>query len=334
MDSRLIRVGALVAAVTLLALQPATARAQSVEGLKKQEAAAQAAANKAAVEVTESIGEYNRIHDEIVVLEATISAKKSKTTRLGELAVDRAVKAYKGSAFEVGQVFDSTDLLDASRRARLIGTVTKDDSETIDRLAVEMGDLRGTEKRLEALKEEQQRVIDAKRAAESALRRRLTELTAKRKALEIRLAAASQARGNFTGGPAPAPVGGLVCPIPGSAFGDSYGAPRSGGRRHKGTDMMGPHGAPLYAVVGGTVSQRAGGLAGKAIWLSGNDGNVYFYAHLSAYNGGSRSVGQGELIGFNGSTGNAAGGAPHLHFEIKIGGGPNINPYPTVRRIC
>jgi peptidoglycan LD-endopeptidase LytH len=58
---------------------------------------------------------------------------------------------------------------------------------------------------------------------------------------------------------------------------------------------------------------------------------VYFYAHLSSYVGGARSVAQGEVVGLVGMTGNAS--APHLHFEIRIGGanGQRIDPYPTLR---
>ena len=96
--------------------------------------------------------------------------------------------------------------------------------------------------------------------------------------------------------------------------------------------MFAPTGAPLVAVKAGTISHMPmNGAGGNEAYLAANDGNVYFYAHLSQYAGGPRSVSQGEVIGYVGSTGNAA--APHLHFEIRIGGanGTRIDPYPTLR---
>jgi murein DD-endopeptidase MepM/ murein hydrolase activator NlpD len=125
--------------------------------------------------------------------------------------------------------------------------------------------------------------------------------------------------------------GTIVCPVQGvSAYGDSWGAPRSGGRRHQGVDMIAPTGTPLQAVIGGFVTQKDNRLGGITISLQGDNGNRYYYAHLSAYEGVDGRVEVGQVIGYVGDTGNATG-IPHLHFEIRPNGGVPVNPYPSVR---
>jgi len=125
-------------------------------------------------------------------------------------------------------------------------------------------------------------------------------------------------------------VDAITCPMPGSAYSDTWGAPRSGGRSHEGVDMLAPMGVPIYAVVSGTVSFRQNRLGGNAASLIGDNGNRYYYAHLSSFEGQGRRVTQGDVIGYNGDTGNARG-TPHLHFEIQPGRGLAVNPTPSVR---
>jgi len=131
--------------------------------------------------------------------------------------------------------------------------------------------------------------------------------------------------------------GGLewVCPTAGSAvaFGDTWGAPRSGGRRHQGVDMIGSRGTPILAVVDGFAHPRTNTLGGTTVFLTGADGNKYYYAHLDSY-GVLGVVTKGTPIGFMGDTGNARDSVVHLHFEIHPGGGAAVNPYPTVRAHC
>ena len=121
----------------------------------------------------------------------------------------------------------------------------------------------------------------------------------------------------------------IICPILGSsAYGDTWGAPRSGGRRHQGVDMLAPAGTPLQAVFSGFVQHKQNRLGGVTLSLVGDNGNRYYYAHLSAYEGEPGYVVQGQVLGYVGATGNA--GVPHLHLEIRPGGGVPVNPYPSV----
>lgn len=123
----------------------------------------------------------------------------------------------------------------------------------------------------------------------------------------------------------------IICPVlGGSAYGDSWGAPRSGGRLHEGTDMLAPAGTQLQAVVSGTTTVGSNRLGGVTVSVHGDNGNRYYYAHLSAYEGLPGRVEQGQVIGYVGDSGNAAG-TPHLHFEIHPQGGLAMNPYPSVR---
>jgi murein DD-endopeptidase MepM/ murein hydrolase activator NlpD len=122
----------------------------------------------------------------------------------------------------------------------------------------------------------------------------------------------------------------IVCPMAGAAYGDSWGAARSGGRHHEGVDMLAPFGVPIVAVTNGFVTYKRNQLGGNAASIAGDNGNRYYYAHFGSYEGSNRRVQAGEVIGYNGDSGNAAG-TPHLHFEIHPGGGLAVNPTPSVR---
>jgi peptidoglycan LD-endopeptidase LytH len=127
----------------------------------------------------------------------------------------------------------------------------------------------------------------------------------------------------------------IVCPVAGAVeFVDSWGAARSGGRSHQGTDMMAEYGTPTVAPVSGTLEQHSSSAGGLAWYVHGDDGNTYYGAHLSSYeNQGAGWVEAGTVIGYVGDSGNAAG-TPHLHFEYHPGGGSAVNPYSLVSAAC
>lgn len=120
------------------------------------------------------------------------------------------------------------------------------------------------------------------------------------------------------------------------AIRSSFGAPRSGGRKHLGIDITAARGTPVYAVRTGTITKRnldyPSSLAGNALYLTVGDGTYFFYAHLDQFADGigvGVHVPAGALIGYVGSTGNAGG--PHLHLEVHPSGGVAVDPYPIVR---
>jgi LysM repeat protein len=129
------------------------------------------------------------------------------------------------------------------------------------------------------------------------------------------------------------PVGsGWVCPVPGGKFGDTWGAPRSGGRLHEGTDVFAPHGSPVLAPVAGHVTVKTGTIGGIQFTLKGDNGHVYHGTHMAESTATGRVV-AGQQVGTVGNTGNAAGTPPHLHFEIHPNGNA-VNPYHTLVKAC
>ncbi|HEX4902586.1 MAG TPA: M23 family metallopeptidase [Acidimicrobiales bacterium] len=131
--------------------------------------------------------------------------------------------------------------------------------------------------------------------------------------------------------PPPPPT--AACPAPDATFVDSWGSARSGGRRHKGVDMMAPHGSPVYAPAAGTIRASNSSLGGLGFWLEGDDGHTYFGSHMSTLTVREGRVEAGAPIGTVGSTGNA-GGTPHLHFEVMEPGRVSVNPYPFAALLC
>jgi murein DD-endopeptidase MepM/ murein hydrolase activator NlpD len=138
-------------------------------------------------------------------------------------------------------------------------------------------------------------------------------------------------------------AGGYVFPVFGTAsFGDSFGAPRPTvpGGWHHGEDIFAALGTPVLAVADGTLHTIGFiRLGGYRLWLRDQEGNEFYYAHFSAYSPlavEGRRVEAGDVIGFVGDTGDADGGAPHLHFEIHpasmvgLGYDGVVAPYPIL----
>jgi len=120
-----------------------------------------------------------------------------------------------------------------------------------------------------------------------------------------------------------------ACPVEKAAFFNDWGFPRGGGSRwHEGNDLFASRGVPIYAPVSGTVKHKTGPIGGKQFNLTGDDGVIYVGSHMDKF-GKSGRVNAGEVVGYNGNTGNAVGSSPHLHFMMFYKG-VVINPYPTL----
>lgn len=100
--------------------------------------------------------------------------------------------------------------------------------------------------------------------------------------------------------------------------------------RHKGIDMAGPIGTPIYATADGIVG-RSQWVRGYGKYIEINHGNEIQtrYGHMSRLNVKANArVKRGDLIGFMGSTGRSTGS--HLHYEVRIAG-EAVNPVPFMQ---
>lgn len=129
----------------------------------------------------------------------------------------------------------------------------------------------------------------------------------------------------------------LAMPVRGvikSKVGDSWQAPRDGGvRQHQGQDIFAPRGTPVLSATDGYVIRIGENkLGGRTVSVIGAGGRMYYYAHLDAY---APDIKFGDyvtpetVLGFVGTTGNAAGTSPHLHFGV-YSSGEAINPLPLL----
>lgn len=135
--------------------------------------------------------------------------------------------------------------------------------------------------------------------------------------------------------PAPQPEGRRVCPTRDFWVGAGWGAPR-GNRTHRGIDLGGKRGTPIYAIEDGRIDRTKKQSNGSLqIVLQGRSGSKFYYGHMDEVHvkGGQR-VSAGDVIGLMGDTGSP--GAVHLHFEFWRSGGESaaIDPEPLVRRVC
>lgn len=130
------------------------------------------------------------------------------------------------------------------------------------------------------------------------------------------------------------------------AFSDTWGAGRSGGRSHEGTDIMSPKGSWVVAVEDGIVERLDwNDMSGWNIMVRHADAWTSHYLHLNNDNSGTDDgqggpdaafaeglevgsyVKAGDVIGFVGDSGNAEHAGPHTHFELHVDG-TKVDPYP------
>jgi peptidoglycan LD-endopeptidase LytH len=342
---------------------------EDVERAREERDRAAAARAAALTDLTEAVTLFEEITAELEQLtfrmgrlRGQLDAYDTRSRDLRGVIRDRAVEAYMTGGDELdplARAFTPEAVQQSLIAREVLAISTEAETASLDSLVAitaEMDrlkeDLEADSDRVATLRAESEAVVarmnelfdiasaqaseasrvfsDASAALEERRRREAEE---RRRRDEVRAALGAPAEG------VPMWVTpGFTCPIAGpNWFIDTWHAPRSGGRLHKGTDMFAPRGTPLVAVGDGRVQRGYDALGGNTVWLFADHGVNYFYAHLDSFASGIASgqrVSRGQVIGYVGDTGNPAPGAYHLHFGIYPGGLMAVNPYPTVTAVC
>jgi len=325
---------------------------KEIEKIQEEIANSKAALDKATSYYQKTLSEAQAIDEDLRKKESELTSTQDKLATLKTNFNKRVVHAYKTGPTNFFSVLAfSQDFGDFIARASIVSYIVARDNDMIKELRstgekltqqkLELAKVKkekdGQLKIAETINKEINHQLALQNAAISKLNREITTI---KRAQNTRYAMATSrasqdnrtyvSRGNYRSG--------FVFPVDGPhSYIDSWGHARSGGRKHKGTDIMAAKGTPVVACVSGVISKtspHSRGLGGITLWLEGDDGNTYYYAHLNNIAGGiapGARVSAGQLVGTVGSTGNASASAPHLHFEIHPGGGAAINPYPILR---
>ncbi|MEM7340430.1 MAG: M23 family metallopeptidase [Actinomycetota bacterium] len=246
-----------------------------------------------------------------------------------------AIEGYRHGETPQG-ILSSADLTASMRATALGGAAVSADTESFDVYRDLRKDLEIEQAELEQRRAQSQQAAAARVSLESRLAAQLDrfaeleEQRLQRQAAQVTVQAANraQARGRKQGFYLD------TCPVNGPhEFIDSWGFARSGGRRHKGVDILAVTGTPVVAPVAGRVEHFSNSVGGRSFRLFDLNGNYYYGTHLSGF-AKDGDVRAGEVIGYVGDDGNAAG-IPHLHFEIHPGGRGNpINPFIDSAAVC
>ncbi|HEY2802895.1 MAG TPA: peptidoglycan DD-metalloendopeptidase family protein [Actinomycetota bacterium] len=355
---------------------------QQVDSQRSQLAALQKESDVLAGQVTEAFAKLDAIKQKLVETEQRQRQAQQQYDAIRARLDARARQAYEnGPASSIDVLLGASSMADLSDRLEFMGAVSQDDADlarSAQNLSVQ---LQAAASRLETLQQQQQKQADAYQAKYDALKQKqqeqqalydnlsadrqkaeqlVTHLSDQRqaelKAQAAAIAAAAQAPiggtgtgggggGTVVGGPGPF----FSCPVPAASYTDSFGAPRYAGgyHPHAGNDLLAPMGSPIHAPFDGVATQDNNTLGGLSVIVHGAQGYVY-NAHMSRI-GQLGSVHAGDVIGYVGNTGDAAGGPTHDHFEWHPNSippnpytspyglsviGDAIDPFPYLNEVC
>ncbi len=277
-------------------------------------------------QVVDQAATVARLTTELASLESKGREAVAAAATARKELLERAVTAYMvGNLDQRLALIDTADLVDLGVARNYVGVVGAQN----ERLVRRYEDLR------DLLDRDQVRLADDLAQAAVDMESRTVAVRA---AFDDLLGKVQELQAYQAG--AQAYIDGFVFPVAGEVeFIDSWGYPRMTGTAsahwHQGTDVFATLGTPLIASENGTLSGiGVGSLGGNKLWVNGDSGTEYYYAHLAAFAPGiadGQRVRAGEVVGYVGDTGNARGTSPHLHFEVHPGGVGPVNPYPLLK---
>ena len=344
----------LLLAVTAGAAMPAAGwAAQDVTSLKQQVQAFQQKSDHLDALAGEAAARHNAALDAVEQARADAAASRRELVRSRAALIlsrqqlsERLVALYRHpdpGLLEV--VITSGSLSDLVTEGEALRSAAGSDARMVSAVRARRAQLIRAQDRLAraiTTAQQQERVVAREAARVKALARAerahldqakgaLRAELRSRQAGTDRAAASVGATDPVLAAPGTEPVFPVAAP---TTFSDDWLQSRPGGRVHEGIDLVSTMGAPLVATVSGTIL-RPGNTprSGIRLWIRGNNGDEYFYCHLSRFAANVRDglpVKAGDVVGYVGMTGDAQGTVPHLHFEIHPGGGGPIRPYPLV----
>lgn len=282
------------------------------------------------------VGNYETASDRLTHLAGEINAAQAKQDALeAELrAAQASINKRAASTYRAERLGLVNVLLEAHTFHEFVAafgmvrSVTTEDSKSLLRVRGLKADVAKARTDLEGQKVEQQKLIGQLAQQQKSIERQLSAVGREYEAVRVEV----EKRKSGFAFPVKAPY----------SYTDSYGAPRMEGskyyHRHEGTDIFALRGTPVIAVVDGVLEKvGTATLGGIKLWLrSPGDNWTYYYAHLNGYAPGvadGKRVKKGDILGYVGTTGNAQGTPPHLHFETHVPSGAPTNPYPILRRV-
>jgi len=330
----------IVIALTLLMLAPATALADVTRAdLEEAQQKVREVSARLEGELTvldQSIGMQTSYESRIRAIEQLLVDRQREIVITELQAKERVSAMYMNAGGgNADSVFNVQDISQVGARSAYLESLSGQERDVVNDLLFLQNDSTRLQNELELLVAEQMekilrledssvdiyaeleianteyQVVYQQWQKQEAERRAREEAARQRAAAAASAAAAAATNHSSSGYVSPT---GRTCPVAGAhSFRDSWLEPRSGGRQHHGLDMIAPTGTPLVAIESGYIwSMSFHYLGGNGIYVKGNSGDIYYYAHLDSY----------------------ASGMAHLHLGYQPGGGALTNPYQLMVKLC